>query len=243
MEQSIHGKSPSSVKKGYLLLLSVIMIGSCIIAYFSISNTTIDVGGFNIYASLDEYSGSMENTATTVNTTNSITSANVDDAKEAEKKEESDDDGDDDEFDDDDKIGAAIQEELTAGKDIARNEDLVEEKLKTDAQNVQTHSDKLNILVLYPDDWRWNSIGRENTLIQTPFLDSLSDEGMRFRKNCVTSSICWLSRGKRYDIWFSVFFLLDYVSDKYTHSDFIQRSLLISAPILETEMPSFRKVG
>ena len=125
----------------------------------------------------------MENTTTKVNIPTSITPANVDNTNETGEKEESD------------EIGAAIHEELTAGKDIARNEDLVEEKLKPDAQNVQTHSDKLNILILYPDDWRWNSIGRENTLIQTPFLDSLSDEGMRFRKNCVTSSVCWLSRG------------------------------------------------
>jgi hypothetical protein len=55
-------------------------------------------------------------------------------------------------------------------------------------------TDKLNILILYPDDWRWNSIGKENPIIQTPFIDSLAQNGVHFRKNCVTSSICWLSR-------------------------------------------------
>ena len=52
----------------------------------------------------------------------------------------------------------------------------------------------LNILVLYPDDWRHNTIGKENLIVQTPFLDSLADEGIRFRQNAVTTSVCWVSR-------------------------------------------------
>ena len=52
----------------------------------------------------------------------------------------------------------------------------------------------LNILILYPDDWRHDTIGKENSIVQTPFLDSLADQGIRFRQNAVTSSICWVSR-------------------------------------------------
>jgi len=54
---------------------------------------------------------------------------------------------------------------------------------------------RLNILLLYPDDWRHDTIGKENPIIQTPFLDSLAEDyGIRFRQNAVTSSICWISR-------------------------------------------------
>jgi len=53
---------------------------------------------------------------------------------------------------------------------------------------------RMNVLILYPDDWRHNSIGKENPIIQTPFLDSLADDGIRFRHNFVTTSICWISR-------------------------------------------------
>jgi len=52
----------------------------------------------------------------------------------------------------------------------------------------------MNILILYPDDWRWDSIGEENSQIQTPFLDSFVKENIRFRQNAVTTSICWQSR-------------------------------------------------
>jgi arylsulfatase len=53
---------------------------------------------------------------------------------------------------------------------------------------------RMNVVVLFPDDWRYNSIGAENPIIKTPFLDSLADQGMRFRQNAVTTSICWQSR-------------------------------------------------
>jgi Sulfatase len=58
----------------------------------------------------------------------------------------------------------------------------------------EAKSKPLNILVLYPDDWRHDTIGKENSIVQTPFLDSLADQGIRFRQNAVTSSICWISR-------------------------------------------------
>eukprot|EP00978_Attheya_sp_CCMP212_P041710 scaffold242606_cov61-Attheya_sp.AAC.4 len=53
----------------------------------------------------------------------------------------------------------------------------------------------LNILVLFPDDMRHDSMSSAGTqIVQTPFLDHLSILGKRFTHNCVTTSICWISR-------------------------------------------------
>jgi arylsulfatase len=57
----------------------------------------------------------------------------------------------------------------------------------------------LNILLLYADDWRHDTLGvasndQDNGTVQTPFLDFLARQGVRFRHNCVTTSICWISR-------------------------------------------------
>jgi Sulfatase len=53
----------------------------------------------------------------------------------------------------------------------------------------------LNILILYPDDWKHDSLQDEKPdLIHTPFLSQLASEGIRFIHNAVTSSVCWLSR-------------------------------------------------
>ena len=53
---------------------------------------------------------------------------------------------------------------------------------------------RLNIVLLYPDDWRHDTIGSEKPYIHTPFLDSLAKEGIRFTQNAVTTSVCWMSR-------------------------------------------------
>jgi hypothetical protein len=54
----------------------------------------------------------------------------------------------------------------------------------------------LNIMILYPDDLRHDSIGVAKTQpVLTPFLDSLANnDGIRFTHNCVTTSVCWISR-------------------------------------------------
>jgi arylsulfatase A-like enzyme len=53
----------------------------------------------------------------------------------------------------------------------------------------------LNILVLYADDWRFDTLGcAGNTVVQTPHLDQLASEGLRFLNNYVTTSICGVSR-------------------------------------------------
>jgi arylsulfatase A-like enzyme len=53
----------------------------------------------------------------------------------------------------------------------------------------------LNIVVLYGDDWRHDTLGcAGNPVVQTPRIDQLAREGMRFTNNCVTTSICGVSR-------------------------------------------------
>ena len=91
-----------------------------------------------------------------------------------------------DEQDDDDVKPSLAKEKISLPQE--------KEEIQEDSQDDILDTRQMNVIVLFPDDWRWNSIGKENTLIKTPFLDSLADEGMRFRENAVTTSICWQSR-------------------------------------------------
>jgi len=54
----------------------------------------------------------------------------------------------------------------------------------------------LNIILLYGDDWRHDSLGiAGRDPVHTPFLDRLaSREGVRFTESAVTTSVCWISR-------------------------------------------------
>lgn len=52
-----------------------------------------------------------------------------------------------------------------------------------------------NIVLLLADDMRWDMMGcAGNTIIQTPHLDALAAEGVRFTNAFVTTSICAASR-------------------------------------------------
>ncbi len=54
---------------------------------------------------------------------------------------------------------------------------------------------RLNILVLYADDWRYDTLGvAGNPVVQTPTLDRLASQGVRFAHNYVSTSICCVSR-------------------------------------------------
>ena len=57
------------------------------------------------------------------------------------------------------------------------------------------HAKPLNVVVLYADDWRHDTLGcAGNPVVKTPNLDALAKEGVRFTQNCVTTSICGVSR-------------------------------------------------
>jgi len=54
----------------------------------------------------------------------------------------------------------------------------------------------LNIVVFFPDDMSHKSLQDVSgaDYVQTPFLSALAADGVRFTRNAVTSSICWMSR-------------------------------------------------
>ena len=53
----------------------------------------------------------------------------------------------------------------------------------------------LNILILYADDWRHDTLGcAGHPIVKTPNIDRLASDGVRFRNNFVTTSICGVSR-------------------------------------------------
>jgi len=53
---------------------------------------------------------------------------------------------------------------------------------------------RMNIVLLYPDDWRHDDVGGLAPIVKTPFLNTLSRMGIHFTYNAVTTSICWVSR-------------------------------------------------
>mmetsp|Transcript_10791 Transcript_10791/g.15223 ORF Transcript_10791/g.15223 Transcript_10791/m.15223 type:complete len:335 (-) Transcript_10791:870-1874(-) len=58
---------------------------------------------------------------------------------------------------------------------------------------------KMNILLLYADDWSFKTLGAAgNKFVKTPYLDDLASKGIHFTHNCVTTSICWISRSSMY---------------------------------------------
>jgi arylsulfatase A-like enzyme len=60
-------------------------------------------------------------------------------------------------------------------------------------------SQKTNVLVLYADDWRFDTLGcAGHPIVKTPHIDALAKKGVRFTQNYVTTSICGVSRASLY---------------------------------------------
>jgi arylsulfatase A-like enzyme len=71
--------------------------------------------------------------------------------------------------------------------------------LPAQAQADDTSGGPMNILVLYADDWRHDTLGcAGNPVVKTPTIDGLAKRGVRFTHNCVTTSICGISRANLY---------------------------------------------
>ena len=93
---------------------------------------------------------------------------------------------------------------------------------KTTSKTDETVDKKkpLNIVILYPDDMRHDSLSvAGNPVVKTPFLDQLAAEGIRFTYNCVTTSICWVSRAT----WFTGQYMSRHDSPKVRNPNFYQR--------------------
>jgi hypothetical protein len=52
----------------------------------------------------------------------------------------------------------------------------------------------LNIVLFYADDWTLKALGALNPDVSTPHIDEMANNGVLFTHNCVTTSICWISR-------------------------------------------------
>ena len=52
----------------------------------------------------------------------------------------------------------------------------------------------MNIVFFYADDWTMKVLGKLNPNVRTPNVDKMADKGMLFVNNCVTASVCWISR-------------------------------------------------
>ncbi|KAL7518982.1 hypothetical protein ACHAWX_003778 [Stephanocyclus meneghinianus] len=90
----------------------------------------------------------------------------------------------------------------------AEQKNIFAESNKEDRQKVSreieeeevTNLTGYNILLLYADDWSHHTLSsfHKNTttkpILQTPILDALAEDGIRFTHNCVTTSVCWVSR-------------------------------------------------
>eukprot|EP00567_Pseudictyota_dubia_P002441 CAMPEP_0197466644 /NCGR_PEP_ID=MMETSP1175-20131217/65162_1 /TAXON_ID=1003142 /ORGANISM="Triceratium dubium, Strain CCMP147" /LENGTH=583 /DNA_ID=CAMNT_0043002693 /DNA_START=359 /DNA_END=2110 /DNA_ORIENTATION=- len=71
----------------------------------------------------------------------------------------------------------------------------MDESSKPSAMSKMRPEKPMNILLLYADDWRHDTLGAAgNPVVKTPYLDKLAEEGVRFTENCVTTSVCWCSR-------------------------------------------------
>jgi arylsulfatase len=76
---------------------------------------------------------------------------------------------------------------------------LASEKSNTHSESGSSEQKPLNIVILYGDDWRHDSIGSANaSIVRTPFFDWLATQGVKFVHNCVTTSVCWISRATLY---------------------------------------------
>eukprot|EP00980_Cylindrotheca_fusiformis_P000105 scaffold19_cov114-Cylindrotheca_fusiformis.AAC.52 len=47
---------------------------------------------------------------------------------------------------------------------------------------------------IHRDDWTLKVVGKLNPLVNTPNIDHMADNGIMFTQNCVTTSVCWMSR-------------------------------------------------
>lgn len=76
----------------------------------------------------------------------------------------------------------------------AKEETKGSDKKSNGKVNSSKNKGPLNVIIFYPDDWRHDHLGGVSPIVQTPFLNQLAREGIRFTHNMVTTSVCWISR-------------------------------------------------
>ena len=90
---------------------------------------------------------------------------------------------------------------LDGRRKMMKKEQVIDNVHNTTTQRKEEEDKPMNIILFYADDWRHDTLGAAgNPIVKTPVLDALAEEGIRFTENCVTTSICWVSRVTfRYD--------------------------------------------
>ena len=93
------------------------------------------------------------------------------------------------------KAAAAAASKLmfSDSEDEQRIERLAKKKADRAAAKAFDYN-KLNIILFYADDWTMNVLGKLNPNVHTPNIDKMAENGMLFTNNCVTTSVCWVSR-------------------------------------------------
>lgn len=67
------------------------------------------------------------------------------------------------------------------------------------AETAASSTAPMNVVVLYADDWRHDTLGAAgHPVVQTPNLDRMAAEGVRFTQSYVTTAICGVSRASLY---------------------------------------------
>jgi hypothetical protein len=89
------------------------------------------------------------------------------------------------------KLGLQAKDGSFSAETKVLEDHVVEQRADGEAKDPTT---RLNILLLYADDWTMKTLGALNDRVKTPNLDQLARNGMLFTNNCVTTSVCWISR-------------------------------------------------
>jgi arylsulfatase len=91
-----------------------------------------------------------------------------------------------------------VQAQEVGASQQPKKKNAPKEKPTDDNDNSTPPRDKkeipMNIVLLYADDWTYKTLGKVNPFVKTPNLDKLADKGILFTHNCVTTSVCWMSR-------------------------------------------------
>jgi hypothetical protein len=88
-----------------------------------------------------------------------------------------------------DNIAELAQDYLTSKPTMS-----LDQQTRKAEEEVEVPHEPLNIVLFYADDWTSKVVGKLNPLVHTPNIDKMADNGMMFTQNCVTTSVCWISR-------------------------------------------------
>jgi Sulfatase len=102
------------------------------------------------------------------------------------------------------------------------------------AGSAKNATDRLNIVLFYADDWTQKVLGKLNPDVHTPNIDRMADNGMIFTNNCVTTSVCWMSRAT---------LMTGVYSSRHRQADPSLSEMFTTNPWSETLFPLLKSAG